>query len=95
MNTEQKTTDHSGYFDMPEATLAAMEAKQNAAQGATRSTAPFRVIESAVRGYRFMVVDERGDAELGNWFIASTWCREDAEFIADCFAAKLEARHAE
>ncbi len=38
-------------------------------------TAPFRVIESSIRGNKFMVVDDRGDAELGNWFIASTWFR--------------------
>lgn len=56
-----------------------------------QTTSPYRVVESSARGNRFMVVDDRGDAELGNWFIASTWFREQAEFIAGCFAAKLAA----
>ena len=61
----------------------------------SNTTAPFRVIESSIRGNKFMVVDDRGDAELGNWFIASTWFRSHAEFIADCFAAQLEAHPVE
>ena len=61
------------------------------AETVSSTTAPFRVIESTSLGNRYMVVDDRGDAECGNWFIASTWFREHADFIADCFAAKLEA----
>lgn len=56
----------------------------------TRTTAPYRIIESTIHGGRFIVVDDRGDAELGNWFIAATCWRAHAEFIADCFAARLE-----
>ena len=36
-------------------------------------------------------VDDRGDAELGTWFIASTWFKADADFIAYCFATRKEA----
>ncbi len=54
---------------------------------ADKKTAPFRVVESTARGGRFMVVDDRGDAEMGNWFIASTFYREVAELLA----AKLNA----
>lgn len=45
-------------------------------------TTPYRVMESSVRGNRYMVVDDLGEAELGNWFVCSTWHRCDADYIA-------------
>jgi hypothetical protein len=57
--------------------------------GDSNTTGPFLVVESPVRGNRFMVVDDRGDAELGNWFIASTWHRCDAEIIAQSYYERL------
>ena len=46
------------------------------------TTGPYRVMESDARGNRYMVVDDGGDAELGNWFVCSTWWRSEAVRIA-------------
>jgi hypothetical protein len=51
-------------------------------KGASAPTSHYEVVESTARGNRFMVVDQRGDAEMGNWFVCSTWWREDADRIA-------------
>jgi hypothetical protein len=54
-----------------------------------RAAMPYRVIETESRKNKFWVVDHRGDAELGNWFIACTWYRPHAEMIAEALNGRV------
>lgn len=59
----------------------------NTGAAGVREAAAYRVVAGTARGNRFMVVRPSGDAEMGTWFVASTWWQQDAKRIADLLNA--------